>query len=310
MKSVRRGSLLFLLLFLANCKQTVPDLPLDSLVERYKRLSCAVVLIQSDKEAGTGFFINTNGTLVTAAHVLFNVTWTTNDKGDPVPVLAEQPNLRLQTTDGIVHFFTIDAHDKDNIRNAGYDLARVRIDGLPPTCAAPLSDDKDYPKIGSHVITIGYPGYSFNSQVLDEGFVSGIFPTQFSAEGFIGTVPVVRTFPLVQSRLTGIPDTSGSPIFSDQDEVIAINDANPLSFPIRLGKMINSFDPKEERREAISSPLATPDMKMAMQMLGALGWTDQEYLSTGSALAVPVSWFDSSVPAARLVKPEAEPNQK
>jgi hypothetical protein len=309
MKSAWLGGLLVLLL-LAACQSNTSDSSPDSLAARYKRLSCAVVQIVSNKEAGTGVFTDVNGTLVTAAHVLFKVTWVTNDKGDPVPTLSELPQLRLVTVDGIVHFFDVDPNNEDNILNAGFDLARVKIYGLPPTCSISLSDDKDYPPVGSHVIGIGYPGYSFGSQILDEGFVSGIFPTQLSPEAFIGTTPVVRAFPLVQFHLTGIPGTSGAPIISDHDQVIAISGANPLSFPKRLGQMINSYDPQKDRQEGISSPSATPDLKMALQMLGALGWTDQEYLSTGSALAVPVFWFGSSVPAARLVKPEAEPNQK
>jgi len=44
----------------------------QDLATRYKHLSCAVVQVRFDGGAGTAFFINNSGRLVTVAHVLYD----------------------------------------------------------------------------------------------------------------------------------------------------------------------------------------------------------------------------------------------
>jgi len=51
------------------------------MMRRYKQLSCAIVRVSSDIDGGTGFFVTSNGVLVTAAHVIFEKTFhQENDK--------------------------------------------------------------------------------------------------------------------------------------------------------------------------------------------------------------------------------------
>ena len=182
-----------------------PDSEQRQLTDRYARLSCAVVLVQSEKEFGTGFFIDGDGTLATAAHVIFDKTWTR--QGDqPVLSLTRKQKLRIVMKDGTIHPFTVDGDNAQAKHDAGFDLAEVKIPDLPPTCYIRPNTDASLPPIGTHVIMIGYPGYSLGAQILYEGFISGIFPAGGTPVGFIDAHPdraVVLDIRISSTSITG-----------------------------------------------------------------------------------------------------------
>jgi hypothetical protein len=63
----------------------------QTLAERFARLSCAIVHISAGYELGTGFFIDSTGTLVTAAHVISRRYCTNNNNPCGLNVLPTYP---------------------------------------------------------------------------------------------------------------------------------------------------------------------------------------------------------------------------
>jgi hypothetical protein len=57
----------------------------DTLAERYAKLACAVVRVQTAEGGGTGFFVDGNGTLITAAHVNYSGTCRLQARGGSKP---------------------------------------------------------------------------------------------------------------------------------------------------------------------------------------------------------------------------------
>jgi hypothetical protein len=93
-----RRSLLPVLLFLSSiptvCRSEVSP-------ERFDRLSCAVVQILTDSETGTGVFIDKDGTLLTASHVLYDRRWILSDGNRIQIVLTPHNNIRYRQFRGV-----------------------------------------------------------------------------------------------------------------------------------------------------------------------------------------------------------------
>ena len=61
--------------------QIAPPKHKDDLEQRFDDLKCALVLIKTATEFGTGFFISRDGDIATASHVLGNRTFESRDNG-------------------------------------------------------------------------------------------------------------------------------------------------------------------------------------------------------------------------------------
>src|SRR5713226_8839690 len=66
-----------------------------TLMDRFEKLSCAVVQIQTGNETGTAFFISADGDLVTAAHVVFEKMFGTAGNLQVLLTITRKPNLRI-----------------------------------------------------------------------------------------------------------------------------------------------------------------------------------------------------------------------
>src|SRR5712691_1265931 len=109
--------MLALLLTACDSSFSPPSQINEELAARYKQLSCSVVLVLSAHERGTGFFIDSDGTLMTAAHVPFDETWTA-DSDKPSLRLSSKHNLRVVFTDERIVPLQVDDSDSVTIKNA------------------------------------------------------------------------------------------------------------------------------------------------------------------------------------------------
>jgi putative serine protease PepD len=160
----------------------------------YAQASPAVVSIRTDVGSGTGFLIDTDGTLVTNAHV-------------------------VGTADRVIVKFGPDGRSLDGEvkgTDPSSDLAVVHIDpGSTPRATRPLQfADSRQVQVGDTAIAIGNP-FGLD-RTATEGIVSGIgreikAPNGFSIDQVIQTDAPIN------------PGNSGGPLLDDTGRVIGVN---------------------------------------------------------------------------------------
>src|SRR5271168_2415453 len=119
---------LSILLVISGC--THDQLTANSLANRYRQFSNAVVLILAgigdQKEMGTGFFSDSDATLVTAAHVVFDVKDSIGSDGKVAIQLSPKANLQAYFSDGRIFPIQIKSITDQDKKNAGADLAVIK----------------------------------------------------------------------------------------------------------------------------------------------------------------------------------------
>ena len=160
----------------------------------YDQASPAVVSIRTDSGSGTGFLIDTKGTLVTNAHVVGNA-------------------------DRVVVKFGTDGRSIDgDVKGAdpSSDLAVVTIDpGSAPRNAKPLQfADSRQVRVGDTAIAIGNP-FGLD-RTATEGIVSGIGRSITAPNGF-------SIDEVIQTDAPINPGNSGGPLLDETGRVMGIN---------------------------------------------------------------------------------------
>lgn len=167
----------------------------------------SVVAVRTDKSIGTGFVINSNGYIVTNAHVLAGA--------QRVAVVTYDRQLIAAQIVG-----------SDTVR----DVALLKIDGNYPALA--LADSKSV-RVGNKVVAIGNPlGLSFT---VTEGIVSAVDrtgPSNFAE--------------YIQTDVSLNPGNSGGPLIDTQGNVIGINnfkvgDAENIGFALESAAIRTSL---------------------------------------------------------------------
>jgi len=277
---VKRGIVAFLFLLSACLPPIAPDEP-RSLQTRYETLAPGVVLITSDREMGTGFFTDINGTLVTAAHVLFDRTFSIGKAGAVEVHLTAKEHLKVHLQDGSEYFLQVDPSAPNTIRQAAFDLAVVKksVPVLTPQYLN-LVQDGDLPKVGANVIAIGYPSGSEGKQSLYEGLISSIYVSHM-AQGITNDTPerpVYRTRPFIQIEMPITGGVSGGPLITDSDQVIGVVDEVPFTMNRDIQALAQAYVP--------SIPLSV--QPLSQTPLAALAWSVRNFLTPGLALVAPV----------------------
>ena len=174
----------------------------------YSRVSPAVVRIEvRDAQLkivghGSGFFVSTDGLVVTNQHVIDGANFAT-----------------VETADGVTMFVEgVAAVSKP------HDLAllKVKARGLPSL----VLGSSERPPVGTRVFAIGHPMGVKNS-VLSEGLVSGVGEAMGG-----GTVPTIQTSAPIS------PGSSGGPLVNADGEVIGVTSAIHND-PRRLSQNLN-----------------------------------------------------------------------
>jgi putative serine protease PepD len=159
----------------------------------YAAASPSVASVRTGQGSGTGFLVDSNGTIVTNAHVVGDskqVQVRFNDKGD--------------------------YHDAQVLSvDASTDLAAVKVDPSDAQGIRPLQlADSDSAQVGDSVVAIGYPlGLD---RTATAGIVSGLERRIESPNGF-SIDKVIQTDAAVN------PGNSGGPLLNAKGQVIGVN---------------------------------------------------------------------------------------
>lgn len=160
----------------------------DNLPEMVKRISPAVVVVETQKGnkkgLGSGFFINSQGYIVTNYHVVF---------GADQAVVRTQDNRRYPVK-------RIIAEDKEA------DLVLLAAD-IPTRAVTPLDISGRLPEVGEKIYAIGHP--MGLEKTVSEGIVSAIRKLPKLGEIIQITAPIS-------------PGSSGGPVFDANGRVIGV----------------------------------------------------------------------------------------
>ncbi len=159
----------------------------------YAAASPSVVSVQTGQGSGTGFLVDSDGTIVTNAHVVGDNT---------------QVKVRF-TDDGDFHDARVLGVD------ASTDLAALKVDASAASGVKPLAlADSDKVQVGDTALAVGYPlGLD---RTATAGIISGLgrdiqAPNGFSIDKVIQTDAPIN------------PGNSGGPLLNSNGEVIGVN---------------------------------------------------------------------------------------
>jgi S1-C subfamily serine protease len=255
----------------------------QSLADRYKTNSAAVVRIETSQGIGTGFFVNNDGLLVTSAHVIYERSFIPHPSTPAMTLNARWPASLIFHDGSQIPLPPLTITQRD-IENAVFDLAVIET-GIKPKCAIPIGEAAKL-QIGDHLIAIGFPA-SAQSGVLYEGFVSSIH-TQVPT--MIGQLPgtnqlmhVLRDVMRVQMPITA--GASGSPVITDSDEAVGVICEIPVQWTQELIRLVQTFANRQNSSGVILSGFDTT------KILAELAWIVREFESPGAGIAVPLSYL-------------------
>jgi putative serine protease PepD len=159
----------------------------------YAAASPSVASVRTGQGSGTGFLVDSNGTIVTNAHVV-----------------GQAGHVQVRFNDkGAYHDAKVLSVD------ASTDLAAVKVDPSDVQGIRPLElADSDKAQVGDSVVAIGYPlGLD---RTATAGIVSGLERQIQSPNGF-SIDKVIQTDAAVN------PGNSGGPLLNDKGQVIGVN---------------------------------------------------------------------------------------
>jgi S1-C subfamily serine protease len=250
----------------------------NDLEQRYKDLGCAMVLIISGDNVGTGFYVSSDGDFVTAAHVLGDRVWSA--AGTSLQITFNHPaKFRIQDSNGKL----LDVLGTDvevNYDAWGADVARVRTHAPPPCWLRMDDDSKVLP--GQHVISLGFPGTSFGSLTILNGFVSARQKQGIPIGTTVQGGPVMSTNDFLQVEMPISPGFSGAPIIDDDNGVVAVVSSAGIWSPeleVLTGLMRNG-----QLRDA-------PNTISAISAVATLAEAFHDYGSPGYGETVPLSYL-------------------
>ena len=277
-------AVIFGLIALAVGKAALPTdaLAQASLSARYAKLACAVVQLRTNDEVGTGFFINSEGDIASAAHVVYDRSYTTGPLGlEPhvtvkVGLRVVQPGLQ----DIAVPPQTIIPND---LLNANHDLAIIKT-GNPTKCFL-QQDDSDKVRVGDDVISIGFPASS-TDRVLYRGFLS----SKHILNHLLGPITdnpgrnAKNMYEVMRVQMPITPGVSGSPLIDDSDRMIGIMVEEPVVFAQDVEDLIKAYG-----FDNSGKPVALEFGFNTLSILGHLAFAVKTFDTAGAGYAVPIN---------------------
>jgi S1-C subfamily serine protease len=255
--------------------------PHQELRQRYDSLVCAIVLIQTERGTGTGFFVNAQGDMVTAAHVISTKAFKIERGQLDFDVTVDQqisitphgqPKTSLPSTEV----------DVDKMESST-DLAFVHTTAKPP-CFIPLGDARTS-GTGDHLLSMGFPGIDNGNPILYEGFLSGRFPHPPIAMGSVNGQPVVPRYEVLKVQMPITAGASGSPVIDDSGHAVGVISESPVLW---------TQDLENITKVAGSGSGITMSGFDAVKILGQLAVVVHEFESPGSGYAAPISGLKST----------------
>jgi hypothetical protein len=264
------------------------DLPNENLTARFAKLACAIVRLEGPHDSGTGFFVNSSGLLVTAAHVLFDRSFTKQNNDYPLTISIHWP-LNIVRHNGGREQITQPILTQRDIDNAAFDVAAIET-GLHSDCFIPLGKPESV-NVGDQLISIGFPASS-TSGILYAGFLSARHnqvPTMVGP--ILGTTDfrtITRDIFRVQMPITA--GASGSPLITNDDTAVAVISEIPVIWTTELSRLIQTMQNSPGGSGVSLSGFDTT------ALLAQLALIVKEYESPGAGLAVPISYLKLPLP--------------
>ncbi|WP_433965171.1 S1 family peptidase [Tunturiibacter gelidiferens] len=254
----------------------VSSSPRGELRGRYESLVCGIALIQTERGSGTGFFINSKGDMITAAHVI-SVKSYVIQQGQLGFTLAVDKQISI-TPNGNTKV-NIPASQVDvNADELADDLAFLHT-GQKPPCWIPLGEASST-KTGDHLISIGFPGIDNFNPILYDGFLSGRFKHPPIPIGSVGNQPVFATYEVMKVQMPITPGASGSPIIDDSNHAVGVISESPVMWTRDL-----------EQIATVTNSGVKISGYDTNAILGQLATIVHEFESPGSGYAVPLSYL-------------------
>jgi hypothetical protein len=256
--------------------------------QRFDEVRCAIVEILRDNTFGTGFYINGDGDVLTASHVVGKKVWTSTDTGPTVDLLVPAV-ISIVTSSNEVIVLPRSAVEEDR-ESWGFDLAVIRT-GRKTSCWL-ASGKNSATKTGDHVITVGFPGLAFGSTALYSGIVSAVkmktnIPIGQTTTG--QNVIPTNEFTRVQMPISG--GLSGAPVLDDENRAIAVV-TNAGLWSDQMDRLIGMLD-TNQLGPPLFQPPAVP-MKDTLNLswvVGVLAKSFHQYSSPGYGDCVPLSYL-------------------
>jgi putative serine protease PepD len=158
----------------------------------YAAVSPSVVSVRTESGSGTGFLVDSDGTIVTNAHVV----------GD-----SSQVGVRFDDKGELVDAQVLSV-------DTSTDLAALKVESVPDGVQPLKLADSDQVQVGDTAVAIGYPlGLD---RTATAGIVSGL-ERQISAPNGFSIDKVIQTDAAVN------PGNSGGPLLNARGEVIGVN---------------------------------------------------------------------------------------
>jgi S1-C subfamily serine protease len=243
-------------------------LAVESLADRYDKLSCAVFQVTAGEDSqgaplssGTGFFIDPNGRMVTAAHVLLS------------GAILRRPQKIILSDKTTIDIPATDNNLPDMGRLSQSDLVVVET-GHKTSCFIPIGSDESV-AVGDHVISIGYSASS------EAAIYEGILSARQKAIA-VGTDNI---FLHLKVQLPITVGASGSPLITDDDKAVGV--IVQVSFPVS-DTMNRSLQGDHKSQSAVF--MDSFDIGRTLgDFLGAF----RDYETSGTAFVVPISRLGS-----------------
>lgn len=257
--------------------------------QRFEAVKCAIVQVFRGVPAngtpfGTGFYINPDGGIVTASHVVGDRAWSRKPEGVTVDLTNSPDTFTAVSNSGEMFTFPKSAIDED--REAwGADIAYIAT-GHKTKCWLTIGNDAEV-KPGDRVITMGFPGLAFGSLSLYEGIVSATRVKNNIPMGIItGTNELVtpeNEFIRVQMPISG--GLSGAPVLDDQNRAVSVVTLAGVWSP-DLDFLIQLADTGQ-----LGPVHPAPSMVNLAPLVGALAKSFHQYSSPGYGDSVPLRYL-------------------
>jgi S1-C subfamily serine protease len=265
--------------------------------QRFNNLKCALVLIRTPTEYGTGFFVSPDGDIATASHVLGQRTFYSGPDGHMKADLTMPTSFTVVDQQGSSH--EVPASNVEKNGDAwGADVALLKS-GIRSGCWLAVADDSSVVQ-GEHLITLGFPGLASGSLSI----YIGIMSARLKLDSIIGVTktgePVKPQNDFIRVQMPISPGLSGAPVIDDDNHVIAIVSAAGFSTAgIDLLIQLNHLKAFEQP-PAQGAPPPPPGQRQVslnpFSLLAEFAENLRNFASPGYGDAVPMRYLKKATP--------------
>lgn len=265
----------------------------ENLQARFDALRCALVVIESGRNLGTGFYINGDGYVATASHVLGQRTFALNADSTIQVSIAMPPLLTITNSQNESLGIPSASAVEQNADAWLADIARIKTGRKTPCWLQEADDQQSRP--GEHLITMGFPGLSFQTLTLYVGIMSARLKGQAHLPIAVlnGRDAILPSNEFIRVQMPISTGLSGAPVIDDENRVVGVI-TNAGGWTQDLDNLILAF-----RGGAFPTPPAPPPLQPnsvtfnlnSMALMAELAGLIHDYASPGYGDAVALRYL-------------------